>query len=517
MAVSDGTPRDPQQRMLEWAERARGNPNFEAGEREYRLTVAGLVQDILDAERGDPLSERIDALRDYMARRRVPQIIPGKHIQHLRRWAEEDEQSLARALAELGQADVPAADRVALFAEHMHVQAPAGEDHDAIALVLGSLFTFAIAPGELSMVRLPASRWIARLFGEQLWEGAIRELYLRHVDFTRRMHDEFDDAGIPVRDLIDTEALMLVLWEDREFWLTDDDGRKPRKHPPEHYLTACAIYRDEAPYLAEWIEFHRLVGFERFYLYDNRSQDEHLDVLGRYIEEGIVVVHDWNVSYVPGQIQAYEHAIATYRDEARWIAVFDIDEFLFSPTHRPVAEVLRDYEEWPGVVVNAPRFGPSGHRSRPDGLVIESYTTHLRIGSDCTVKSIVDPAAVESARGSHLFNFHRRSAVDENGYPVHQQATKVPSFERLRINHYFWKSEEEMLWKASHRADEQEWKENPERRHVLSPADRRQMSRSFEQLTALEGEVGVRDEAILHYVDPLREALRGRAAAPGSR
>ena len=34
------------------------------------------------------------------------------------------------------------------------------------------------------------------------------------------------------------------------------------------YLSICAVYRDEGPYLREWIEFHRLVGVERFYLYD---------------------------------------------------------------------------------------------------------------------------------------------------------------------------------------------------------------------------------------------------------
>ena len=27
-----------------------------------------------------------------------------------------------------------------------------------------------------------------------------------------------------------------------------------------HYLAVCAIYRNEGPYLREWIEFHRLVG-----------------------------------------------------------------------------------------------------------------------------------------------------------------------------------------------------------------------------------------------------------------
>ena len=45
------------------------------------------------------------------------------------------------------------------------------------------------------------------------------------------------------------------------------------------YLSICAVYRDEAPYLREWVEFHRLVGVERFFLYNNDSVDEHREVL----------------------------------------------------------------------------------------------------------------------------------------------------------------------------------------------------------------------------------------------
>ena len=31
------------------------------------------------------------------------------------------------------------------------------------------------------------------------------------------------------------------------------------------YLSLCAIYRDEARYMREWLEFHRLFGVERFF------------------------------------------------------------------------------------------------------------------------------------------------------------------------------------------------------------------------------------------------------------
>ena len=52
------------------------------------------------------------------------------------------------------------------------------------------------------------------------------------------------------------------------------------------YLGVCAIYRDEGPYLREWIELHRLVGVERFFLYDNGSSDDHLEILAPYRKTG---------------------------------------------------------------------------------------------------------------------------------------------------------------------------------------------------------------------------------------
>ena len=54
---------------------------------------------------------------------------------------------------------------------------------------------------------------------------------------------------------------------------------------PARYLVACAIFRDEAPYLAEWIAFHRLVGVEHFFLYDNGSTDDPRAVLDPLIAE----------------------------------------------------------------------------------------------------------------------------------------------------------------------------------------------------------------------------------------
>ena len=105
-----------------------------------------------------------------------------------------------------------------------------------------------------------------------------------------------------------------------------------------HYLAACAIYRNEGPYLREWVEFHRLVGVEKFFLYDNSSSDDHREQLAPYVADGCVEVRPWPDE--PGQITAYAHCLETRRDQARWIAFIDLDEFLFSPTLAPLPEIL---------------------------------------------------------------------------------------------------------------------------------------------------------------------------------
>ena len=64
------------------------------------------------------------------------------------------------------------------------------------------------------------------------------------------------------------------------------------------YLSVCAIYKNEARYLAEWLEFHLLAGVEHFFLYDNNSTDDHREVLAPYLRAGVVTAH--GLAPVPG-------------------------------------------------------------------------------------------------------------------------------------------------------------------------------------------------------------------------
>jgi hypothetical protein len=259
------------------------------------------------------------------------------------------------------------------------------------------------------------------------------------------------------------------------------------------YLAVCAIYRNEAPYLREWIEFHRLVGVERFFLYNNESTDEHAELLAPYVADGTVVTEDFPGA-APVQLRCYQHCVETHRHDARWIAFIDVDEFLFSPTGRPVPEILRDYEEFPGVAVNCLQFGTSGHQAPPAGLVIENYTRRLGLERKRTkvVKAVTNPERVVSAgKTAHYFIYEDRvKAVNVRREPVRGEFSDELAVDLLRINHYFTRSQAER-----------------DRKLAIPKMDtgRQKKLEGVERRDAKLNEAP--DETILMYADALREAL----------
>jgi hypothetical protein len=258
------------------------------------------------------------------------------------------------------------------------------------------------------------------------------------------------------------------------------------------YLSIHSIYYNEAYYLREWIEFHRLVGVERFFLYNNFSTDDHRAVLEPYVEAGTVVLHDWPVT--PAQLPAFRDGLERHRDDSTWMAFIDIDEFLFSPTGSKVSALLRNYEEFPGVGINRIDFGTSGHEVRQPGLAIENYVRRSALDRprNLHIKSVVQPSLVKERAGNpHFFRYlDGRKAVNEQREPIKGDATGVVSCEVFRINHYITRSQEERNAKLS----------GPD---VLR-GTRRNVKGASERDKILNAEL---DEAILRYAPALREAL----------
>ncbi len=237
-------------------------------------------------------------------------------------------------------------------------------------------------------------------------------------------------------------------------------------------LAIGAIFKNEAPYLAEWIGFHARMGVEHFFLYDNDSTDDWhaaIEASGRRRQVTLLSC--------PGpaaQARAYRDCLERFGRKADWIAFIDCDEFLFSPDGTALPAVLDGFRDHPAVGVNWMVFGTGGHQERPAGLVTRNYVRRgrtdvvvaydaylkapgldpARAGSywpmNSHVKSIVQPGRTLRPVTPHHFAYRDGAlAVTENGVAFDGPWSPTVSLSRLRINHYWSKSFAELAAKTA--------------------------------------------------------------------
>lgn len=218
----------------------------------------------------------------------------------------------------------------------------------------------------------------------------------------------------------------------------------------QYQLSICAIFRNEAPFLQEWIEFHKLQGVEHFFLYNNNSTDGYLQALTPYLNRHEVTLEEWSATYEQGerakwleiQTGAYMHCMRQHGPKTRWLAVIDIDEFLFCPNGTKLVPFLQSYESFPALGVSWLMFGTSDVEEIPQGkLMIECLTRCARREhpENHFYKSIVQPSQVESCPNPHYFRYKEdKRAVNSNQRRLlPQMYTDFVLLDDIRINHYY--------------------------------------------------------------------------------
>lgn len=210
-----------------------------------------------------------------------------------------------------------------------------------------------------------------------------------------------------------------------------------------NYLSAATCAKDEDPYLVEWVMFHRLMGVSRFYIYDNDSKVPISRLLSGVDHKDITVVP------FPGrgvQNKAFDDAVRRVRGQSVWLMVGDVDEFFIPVQRDDLVDLLKDYEKYGGLAVNWQVYGSSGNKTKPAGFQFERYTMKVPSGAKVNthVKSVVRPDRVVRCTSPHSFQYMDGSyAVNENGVRVDGPFSDPVSVSKVRVNHYFCRTEEE--------------------------------------------------------------------------
>lgn len=244
-----------------------------------------------------------------------------------------------------------------------------------------------------------------------------------------------------------------------------------KKNKRKCELAIGCIFRDEADYLKEWIEYHLLAGVSHFYLYNNLSQDRYLEVLDPYIQSGIVELFDVPFEandYYDGaatfnflQVSCYQHAISQASDYNTWLAIIDSDEFICPVVDKSIPKALKRYSYAGGLALYWQIYGTSNvWELEDDELLIEKLLLKApNNGSHTFFKCIVRPKNAKCMDPHYIVPDKLPLVI-----PTHQTFSHSRKFDQypvdiIRINHYHFRTES-FYWNQK-RKRRQQWGDNP--------------------------------------------------------
>jgi hypothetical protein len=220
----------------------------------------------------------------------------------------------------------------------------------------------------------------------------------------------------------------------------------------QRYLALCLFVKDENEYLAEWLDYHLLLGVEHFFVYDNNSRRPIRTTVAKYVRRGLVTVYDWPETTAGRQCRAYAECLQNHGREFFWIGFIDTDEFIVPANGKKLPQFLRRYEPYGALGIFWLCFGSNGLLKKPKRGVLRSFIrrSHESFESNEHVKCIVNTrfAVPEPAADPHQFHFAPGYfAVDENENPILGPRRRPRTSQQIRLNHYIVRSRVEFVAK----------------------------------------------------------------------
>jgi len=152
------------------------------------------------------------------------------------------------------------------------------------------------------------------------------------------------------------------------------------------------MFKNESQIMKEWIDHYLFHGVDHFYLIDDNSSDDFLSILQPYIDNGIITLFQhtqpWDY-YLGRQKDMYNHFLLPHLHQTQWLAVLDLDEYLWSPMSTDLKEPLRHCERLGQIQVKNNLFGSNGHIQQPVS-VVQSFTKRSKCINEGGIKYIIN-------------------------------------------------------------------------------------------------------------------------------
>ncbi|MBU2982593.1 glycosyltransferase family 2 protein [Lentibacter algarum] len=227
--------------------------------------------------------------------------------------------------------------------------------------------------------------------------------------------------------------------------------------------------KNEAPYIVEWIAYHRAMGVDNFVIYTNGCEDSTTDVLDRLQEMGIVQHRDntdWRGNS-PQQFALNSSLKEPVIQNAEWIIHIDVDEFINVRTGNGTLEDLfKATGKATNIAMTWRLFGHNGVTKLSNDFVIDQFDTcapkycpkpHTVWGFKSMFKNMQAYKKISCHRPNQIIDEKRDQVkwVNGSGKDVTEDyikggwrsSKKTVGYDLVQLNHYALRSAESFLIK----------------------------------------------------------------------
>ncbi|GLU02171.1 hypothetical protein SLE2022_194350 [Rubroshorea leprosula] len=294
--------------------------------------------------------------------------------------------------------------------------------------------------------------------------------------------------------------------------------RGPNRNPvtqKPHEMCICTMVYNQARFLKEWVMYHAGIGVQRWYIYDNNSDDD-IDSLIESLLDA-----NYNISrrvwpWIKAQEAGFAHCALRARDSCDWVGFIDVDEFFHLKSGLMFHDVLEDvslrstsvnsrtklskYGNIGEIRVSCYSFGPSGLKHVPEQGITVGYT--CRMLAPERHKSIIRPEALNSSLINVVHHFHLR-----DGFRFMNMYKGV-----MVVNHYKYQVWEVFKQKfhrrvATYVADWQDEKNVRSKDRAPGLGTRAIEPQDWSNRFCEVRDTGLRDRVLQNFVDPRNHLL----------
>jgi hypothetical protein len=176
----------------------------------------------------------------------------------------------------------------------------------------------------------------------------------------------------------------------------------------KYNLSVGAMFKNESHSIKEWITHYLHHGVEHFYLINDNSNDNSVDIIQEYVDTGLITLFNVVEPYYFGrQKDIYNKYILPVIKESNWLLMVDLDEYVWSQRDLNLQNVLKEFENCGQVQIHEHIFGSNGHIQQPKNIV-SSFTKrqqHDPMVDKGRLKYVVNNSYDFSSLNIHHANF----------------------------------------------------------------------------------------------------------------